>query len=208
MSPPQTTSAASGCPSSVSDLRLQAHQRLDTLLDFCLADEPARCFLAFERALLGLLLSLGQILVQLFLRHRHERLDLTDWLARGYRVSDADAPRTLQTAFGPVAYSRAYLLPPEGHGPGVHPLDATLGLTRDSFSPLVIGWFCRMAGCTARTTRRSMGPSAHGRRRWPGHGSKPPAGGSLPTPPRRCRSWWTGNSAWNSDCDRCSRRPS
>jgi hypothetical protein len=145
MSPPQTTSAASDCPPTVSDLRLQAHQRLDSLLDFCLADEPARCFLAFEKALLGLLFSLGQILVQLFLRHRHERLDLTAWLSRGYSVSDAYAPRTLKTAFGPVAYGRAYLIPPEGHGPGVHPLDAALGLTRDSFSPLLIGWFCRLA---------------------------------------------------------------
>ena len=27
----------------------------------------------------------------------------------------------------------------------MHPLDAELGLTRDSFSPLVIGWFCRLA---------------------------------------------------------------
>jgi hypothetical protein len=145
MSPLQTTSPASGCPPAVSDLRSLAHQRLDSLLDFCLADEPSRCFLAFEKALLSLLFSLGQILVQLFLRHRHERLDLTAWLSRGYHVSDAYAPRTLKTAFGPIVYGRAYLVPPEGYGPGVHPLDAALGLTRDSFSPLLIGWFCRLA---------------------------------------------------------------
>jgi hypothetical protein len=145
MSPPQTTSPTSCCPSAIAELRLQAHRRLDGLLDLCLADGPARGFLAFEKTLLGLLLSLGQILVQLFLRHRHEHLDLTAWLERGYRLSDADAPRTLKTAFGPVAYRRAYLVPPGGHGSGVHPLDVELGLTRDSFSPLVIGWFCRLA---------------------------------------------------------------
>jgi hypothetical protein len=145
MSLPQATSPEPGCPSFIAELRLQAHQRLDSLLDFCLADEPARGFLAFEKALLGLLLSLGQILVHLFLRHRHEHLDLTAWLDRGYRLSDAEAPRTLKTAFGPVAYRRAYLVPQDGHGPGVHPLDAELGLTRDSFSPLVIGVFCRLA---------------------------------------------------------------
>jgi hypothetical protein len=145
MSLPQATSPNSGCPPTVSDLRCQAHQRLDRLLDFCLAQEPSRSFLAFEKALLGLLLSLGQVLVQLFLRHRHEGLDLTAWLARGYHLSDASAARTLKTAFGPVEYHRAYLVPPPGHGPGVHPLDAELGLTRDSFSPLVIGWFCRLA---------------------------------------------------------------
>ena len=107
MSLPQTTSPASCCPSAIAELRLQAHQRLDGLLDFCLADEPARGFPAFEKSLLGLLLSLGQILVQLFLRHRHEHLDLTAWLTRGYRLSDADAPRTLQTAFGTVEFRRA-----------------------------------------------------------------------------------------------------
>jgi hypothetical protein len=145
MSLPRATSPASCCPSAIAELRLQAHQRLDGLLDFCLADEPARNFLAFERALLGLLSSLGQSLVQLFLRHRHEQLDLMAWLTRGYRPSDSDAPRTLETTFGPVEYRRAYLVPQEGHGPGVHPLDAELGLTRDSFSPLVIGRFCRPA---------------------------------------------------------------
>ena len=145
MSLPQPTSAPAACPPGVADLRQQAHQRLDSLLDFCLADEPSRCFLAFEKALLGLLLSLGPLLVQLFLQRRHERLDLTPWRRRGYRVADAYAPRTLKTAFGPAAYGRAYLVPTAGHGPGVHPLDAALGLTRDSFSPLLIGWFCRLA---------------------------------------------------------------
>ena len=27
----------------------------------------------------------------------------------------------------------------------MHPLDVALGLTRDAYSPLVIGWFCRLA---------------------------------------------------------------
>ena len=40
---------------------------------------------------------------------------------------------------------RAFLVPRRGGGPGVHPLDVALGLTRDGFSPLIIGWFCRLA---------------------------------------------------------------
>ena len=36
-------------------------------------------------------------------------------------------------------------MPRQGGGPGVHPLDVALGLTRDGLSPLVIGWFCRLA---------------------------------------------------------------
>jgi hypothetical protein len=143
MSLPQTTPHPGDCPPPVALLRQQAHQRLDELLDFC-SDEQPRAFLAFEKALLGRLFGLGQLLVGLFLLARHQRLDLAGWLARGYRLSDPDAQRTLQTAFGPVEYTRAYLVP-KGGGPGVHPGDAELGLTRDSFSPLLLGFFCRLA---------------------------------------------------------------
>ena len=36
-------------------------------------------------------------------------------------------------------------MPRRGGGHGVHPLDVALGLTRDPYSPLLIGWFCRLA---------------------------------------------------------------
>ena len=85
------------------------------------------------------------MLIQLFLRARHDRLDPAAWQARGYRVADPAAGRTLKTSCGPVAYVRAFLVPRHGGGPGVHPLDVALGLTRDAYSPLVIGWFCRLA---------------------------------------------------------------
>jgi hypothetical protein len=93
-----------------------------------------------------LLQSLGCLLIQLFLQARHARLDLTTWTqARGYGISEKNAERTLKTSCGEVTYQRAYLVPRSGGGPGVHPLDVALGLTRDGFSPLVIGWFCRLA---------------------------------------------------------------
>ena len=60
-------------------------------------------------------------------------------------MADPAAGRTLKTSCGPVAYVRAFLVPRHGGGPGVHPLDVTPGLTRDAFSPSVIGWFCRLA---------------------------------------------------------------
>ena len=85
------------------------------------------------------------MLIQLFLRARHDRLDPAAWRARGYRTADPAAGRTLKTSCGPVAYVRAFLVPRHGGGPGVHPLDVALGLTRDAYSPLVIGWFCRLA---------------------------------------------------------------
>jgi hypothetical protein len=89
--------------------------------------------------------SLGCLLIQLFLRARHDRLDPGAWQARGYRVADPAAERTLKTSCGPVAYVRAFLVPRRGGGHGVHPLDVALGLTRDAYSPLLIGWFCRLA---------------------------------------------------------------
>ena len=60
-------------------------------------------------------------------------------------MADAAAERTLKTSCGEVTYHRAFLVPRRGGGPGVHPLDVALGLTRDAYSPLVIGWFCRLA---------------------------------------------------------------
>jgi hypothetical protein len=91
------------------------------------------------------LTSLGCLLIQLFLRAHHDRLDPAAWQARGYRMADPAAGRTLKTSCGPVAYVRAFLVPRHGGGHGVHPLDVALGLTRDGYSPLVIGWFCRLA---------------------------------------------------------------
>jgi hypothetical protein len=126
-------------------LQPQIHQRLDEIIAYCLKEQEPASFLKFETVLLGLLRSLGCLLIQLFLRARHDRLDVAAWKARGYRVADPDAERTLKTSCGEVTYQRAYLVPRRGGGPGVHPLDVALGLTRDGFSPLVIGWFCRLA---------------------------------------------------------------
>jgi hypothetical protein len=145
MSDPQGNSPAAACPPTAEDLQRQTRERLDEIVAYCVDDRGPATFLEFETALLGLLRSLGCLLIQLFLRARHDRLDPTAWRARGYRTADPAAGRTLKTSCGPVAYARAFLVPRHGGGPGVHPLDVTLGLTRDAYTPLVIGWFCRLA---------------------------------------------------------------
>jgi hypothetical protein len=145
MSTGQGSRPAAACPPTGEALPQLLHQRLDEIIAFCRDDPGPTSFLDFERSLLGLLRSLGCLLIQLFLRARHDRIDLAVWQARGYRVADDTAERTLKTSCGEVPYHRAYLLPRRGGGPGVHPLDVALGLTRDAFSPLVIGWFCRLA---------------------------------------------------------------
>jgi len=137
---------AAACPPDLEALRQQIHQRLDAIIAYCLQDPGPTSFLDFEKALLSLLRSLGCLLIQLFLQARHARLDLTTWTqTRGYRVWGKPVARTLQTSCGEVIYERTYLVPRSGGGPGVHPLDVALGLTRDGYSPLVIGWFCRLA---------------------------------------------------------------
>jgi len=146
MSAHQVNRPPSACPPTLDELRHQVHHRLDEIIADCLREPGPASFLDFEKRLLGLLRTLGCLLIQLFLQARHDRLELTAWTQdRGYRVAEDAAKRTLKTSCGEVPYHRAYLVPRRGGGPGVHPLDVALGLTRDAYSPLVIGWFCRLA---------------------------------------------------------------
>jgi hypothetical protein len=158
MSTHHVSPPATACPPTLEELQQQIQQRLDEIVAYCVRDQGPISFLDFEKTLLGLLRSLGCLLIPLFLRARHSRLDLTPWTqTRGYRVADHDAQRTLKTSGGEVTYQRAFLLPRRGGGPGVHPLDVALGLTRDSYSPLVIGWFCRLATRVSFQLASSLG---------------------------------------------------
>jgi hypothetical protein len=152
MSLPQPNDSTRPCPPTLDQLRRQLHQRLDQALDACPNDYPQASFLDFEKALLAHLSALGLLLIHLFLLVRHQRLDRAACDPHGrYRVADPYAPRRLNTSCGPLEYGRVYLIPRQGRGPGFHPLDAQLGLTRDAFSPLVVSWFCRL--CTRLSFR-------------------------------------------------------
>src|SRR5947209_835618 len=154
MSLPQVNPQDPPCPASQQDLRTQLHQRLDQAIDDCLHGHPRASFLLGEAALRGHLAALGLLLLRLFLLARHQDLDLKPYRQRGFRLADGYAQRDLHTTCGLLRYGRAYLIPPEGQkGPGVHPLDAELGLTRDSYSPRLISWFCRL--CTRLSFRCS-----------------------------------------------------
>ena len=145
MSDPQSNPPVVPCPPTVDALQQQAREQLEEIIASCLSEQGPASFLEFETILLGLPRSLGCVLIPLFLRARHDRLDPADWHARGYRTADPDAERTLKTRCGPVTSIRAFLVPRRGGGPGVHPWDGALGLTRDGFSPLIIGGFRRLA---------------------------------------------------------------
>jgi hypothetical protein len=148
----QTNDPTRRCPAALDELRRQLHERLDQAIDACQNNHLQTSFFDFEKALLPHLSALGLLLIQLFLLVRHQRLDLTacDPQER-YRVSDDYATRNLNTTCGELQYGRAYLIPRKGGGPGFHPLDAQLGLTRDGFSPLLVSLFCRL--CTRLSFR-------------------------------------------------------
>jgi hypothetical protein len=142
---PQPNANHSRCP-DIDDLRRQLHERLDHAIDSCLKDLSQASFLQAETAVLGHVRALGLLLLQFFLLVRHLRLDLAAWRQRGLRVGAGYDERTLRTTCGQLRYGRAYLIPQPGkHGPGVHPLDVELGLTRDGYSSLVISWLCRLS---------------------------------------------------------------
>ncbi len=203
MSAPQSNPPDVACPPAVDELPRQIRRRLDEIIAYCVEDSAPASFLDFETALLALLRSLGCLLIQLFLRARHDRLDLADWEARGYPVADPAAARTLKTGCGPVTYLRAFLVPRHGGGPGIHPLDVALGLTGDGFSPLIIGWFGRWATRVSFRVASDLGamflgtaPPEWARRR---HGAA-----FRPGPPGRSRSSSTARRVWSVGSGGCS----
>jgi hypothetical protein len=147
-----------------------ARREFEALLAWCRTCGDA--FAAFEVTLAARVMTLAGVLVRLFLQARHERLDLTPHLAGGgHRRGDGHAERRLRTRFGEVRYRRAYLIDRAG-GPGYHPLDAELGLTRDGLSPWVMSYVSRLAtrlsyAATVLVCRASLGwsPSAEAVRR-------------------------------------------
>jgi hypothetical protein len=118
----------------------EVRRAFDDVVRFCsTSDSPFR---AFEQNLLTRLFALGCLLVRLFLACRHERLKATP--PPGFRRGDPQAQRTLKTLFGNVTFMRTQMIRLVA-GASFYPLDAALGLTRDSFSPWVIQFVTRLA---------------------------------------------------------------
>jgi hypothetical protein len=136
----------------VDAVKIHLQQAVEEATAFCLKEDTAKCtFFAFEKNLVAFLWAIGRLLIQLYLVQRHRHFDLAPYLKDGaYRLADANAQRTLKTAYGEVVYERAYLAPRQ-QGAGFHPLDMVLGLTRDALSPYVIQFVAHLA------TRMSFG---------------------------------------------------
>jgi hypothetical protein len=131
------------CPVTVDAVLAEARQQFEKLLQDCQQSDGS--FWEFEKYLRGCLAALACVLVRLFLAARHQRLDLQPYLQTGtHRLGDPYAKRRLKTRHGTVTYGRAHLIPLKG-GPGFHPLDAVLGLSRDQFSPGLMELVARLA---------------------------------------------------------------
>lgn len=131
---------ATRCPDDSTTAERDARHAFDEVLQFC--STSPHLFRSFETDLLKRLFALGCLLVRLFLIRRHERFQRTP--PSSHRLGNPVAKRTLKTLFGKVSYTRSQWLRRAGGG-GCHPLDADLGLTRDSFSPWVIQFVTRLA---------------------------------------------------------------
>ena len=77
MSQRQNSPRPSTRPPTVDELRQQLHRQLDAIIAACPGEPAPASFLEFEKTLWELLRSLGCLLIQLFLRARHDRLNLT-----------------------------------------------------------------------------------------------------------------------------------
>jgi len=76
---------------------------------------------------------------------------MTRELETGTYYKGEPVSRIIKTLYGEVRYWRTYLI--RKNGGGFYPLDASLGLTGDGFSPLV------MSGATRLATRVSFSAS-------------------------------------------------
>lgn len=130
-------------PVPSSAVLAEAQASFDDLVAFCQTCDSV--FGLFEKEFAVRLALLACRLIRLFLTARHEHTDLQPFLKSGvYRRNDAYGQRTLKTRYGRVRYGRQYLQAVAG-GPGVFPLDVTLGLTNDRLSPWMLQWVARLA---------------------------------------------------------------
>ncbi len=143
MSGVEDTDVASPGPLSSDSIETQLYTEVARIVAFCKEENTEPTFFAFEPALMGRISGLGRLFIALFLAVRHEGLDVSEWGRESLAQVKAPMARILKTCYGPVRYWRTYVV--KKGGGGFHPLDAVLGLTRDSFSPQMISWVTQLA---------------------------------------------------------------
>jgi len=131
-------------PASSSAVREAVLAHVESIFASLSPRRDKRRFDAVERELIGQVFALGRLFLVFFLAVRRERTTVprTGFRRRRYRVT-GPRKRTLGTFFGRVRFWREQLRPRSG--PGIFPLDESLGLTTDGFSLLVMSLCARLA---------------------------------------------------------------
>jgi hypothetical protein len=146
-------------PPSVEQIERELHVQFAQVVGQ--ARSSGALLAVFEKALWTQMLTLGRLLMVLFLASRQQRQqsEQTQSLVLEGRVyrPDKEQPRNLNTLFGVVRYFRMYLR--ASSGAGHYPLDAELGLTQDRLSFGLLSMGARLA------TRMSFA-KAQGLLRW------------------------------------------
>ncbi|ETR65855.1 MAG: hypothetical protein OMM_13614, partial [Candidatus Magnetoglobus multicellularis str. Araruama] len=123
---------------SLEELEQSIDIKKNEISDFCKKQGAGDIsFFSFEALLVSHIAKIACLYVQLFVLVRYERLDYRLWIDSGlYYLKHTPIFRTVKTIYGPVRIYRKYL---EGKTGGmIFPLDISLGLTKDGFSPMVM----------------------------------------------------------------------
>lgn len=142
-------------PPNIDVLRQRAQEAMSSAL--ALVEQQGSTDVSYrgaERELRDAVFSIGRALVVLLFglrerrvmdAHRSVHVGRWEWLGRTYRAAPA-IPRNFTTMFGVVRYFRTYMREvAEEDRHGFHPLDASLGLTRDRLSWNVLMVAARLA---------------------------------------------------------------
>lgn len=150
----QVTVKVPECPDASEKIEARIRESVDEMLRFVREDTDGMRLMDFERALFSRVAVLFRLCVALFLAVSHQRLDVSAYVAAGWRVKKEFATRTIKTMYGPVTYGRSYLM--RGVGGGWFPLDALLGITQDGFSWRVIDLVTRLATRVSYSAARGI----------------------------------------------------
>ena len=119
MSNRESNPPVAACPPTTEDLRRQAHERLDEILNVLRPKDPgARDVPRVRRRSLARTLAVAwdALLIQFFLQPVMIGSTRRPWQAAAIAWQTPAAGRTLKTGCGPVAYVRAFLVPRHGGG--------------------------------------------------------------------------------------------
>ena len=129
-------------PPSIQEIQDQIHSTCDDIIHFCMQSTEIT-FYHVEKSLQDHISSLACLFFQLFLMSVHTQFDYASWLEKGTYYKGEPVSRIIKTLYGEVRYWRTYLI--RKNGGGFYPLDASIGLTGDGFSPWVMSVATRLA---------------------------------------------------------------